>query len=105
VRILGLDGVDARVDRELEGDEHHDDEGDVGRRAVPRETPLVALLALGDRLDVRAERVRQVVRLDDEAARLDDLALDLRQLLVRFPHLPGGGVRQGGAPANYFGLE
>ena len=81
-----VDGVDARVQRELERREDDDDEDDVRRRAVPGEAPLVALLALGDRLDVGAERVRQVVRLDDEPARLDDLALDLAQLVVDFVH-------------------
>jgi len=43
---------------------------------------LVRLLPLRDRFDVGAERVREVVRLDDEAARFDDLALDLAELLV-----------------------
>src|SRR5579859_3174557 len=81
-----VDGVDARVDRELERREDHDHEHDVRRGAVPGEAPLVALLALGDRFDVGRQGVREVVRLDDEPSRLDDLALDVAQLVVDFVH-------------------
>jgi elongation factor P len=77
-----LDLVDTRVPRELERRESHDDEDDVGRRAVPGEAALVGLLPLGDRLDVGAERVGQVVRFDREPSRFNDLALDFTKFLV-----------------------
>ena len=85
-RLLGLgaNGVDARVPGELQGDEDDQHEHDVRGGAVPDQAPLVALLALGDALQVGRERVGQVVGLDDEAARLDDLALDLAELVIEF---------------------
>src|SRR5213075_409350 len=79
---LRFDLVDTRVPRELQRREDDDHEDDIGRRAVPRKATLVRLLPLRDGLDVRGESVREVVRLDHETARFDDLALDLAELFV-----------------------
>ena len=82
----GVDRVRAGIHNELERREHDDHEDDVSRRAVPGKAPLVALLAFGDGLDVGAERVGDVVGLDDQTARFDDFALDLAQFVVHLVH-------------------
>src|SRR5690606_35316967 len=58
----------------------HGDRHGVGRGAVHEDASLVALLALRDALQIRGERVDEVVRLDGQRAALDDLPLDLLQL-------------------------
>jgi hypothetical protein len=71
-----------RVEPELEPAEDQDHEQGVRRGGVHREPALVGRLTLGDALDVRGQGGRGVVALDDQAARLDDLALDLPELVV-----------------------
>src|SRR5262249_23741455 len=78
---------------ELQSHENHENEHDVGRGAVPDEPPLVPLLALGDALQVGRERVGQVVGFDDEAAGLDDFALELADLFIEFVDHPAPKYR------------
>jgi hypothetical protein len=90
---LGLDAVHARVPGERHDRDHHQHEERVRPGAVPERAPLERHLPLVDRLQIGRERVREVVRLDDEPPRLHDLPLDLGQLvrdLVREAARPPG---------------
>ena len=79
---LGAVLADRRVEPELDAAEDHHHEEHVGRGRVHRQAPLVRGLPPGDGLHVRRERRGEVVGLDAQPARLDDLALDLSELFV-----------------------
>lgn len=86
LRMGGLDLTNSRVGGELEAHESERREKHVGNGAVPVEPALVAGLALGDVFDVRGEGVHEVVGLDGQTPRFDDLLLDLADLLLGFAH-------------------
>ena len=79
---LGLHAADLGVKVQLEPHEREDADHRDRNAAVPVQASLIARLALCDRFDVGAEGIDQVVGLDDQAAALDDLLLDLAHLVV-----------------------
>jgi hypothetical protein len=89
LQVLALERqlADAGVEQEPKAEQAGQPEQRVGGDGVPPGPALVRGLTLANCLDVRAQRVRDVVGLDDQTSRLDDLLLDLANFFVDFAHL------------------